>query len=68
MLIAVSGVDTVLYCLGGAYLVALVALLFVRLKTPARQNQRASALRDLAKGCPMFGALPMLLGCSSWAA
>ena len=50
VLIAVSGVDTVLYCLGGAYLVALIALLFVRVKTPARQNKRAPALRELAEG------------------
>lgn len=68
MLIAVSGVDTVLYCLGGAYLVALVALLFVRLKTPARQNQRASALRDLAEGLSYVRRTPhvawlLFLGC-----
>ncbi len=68
VLIAISGVDTVLYCLGGAYLVALVALLFVRLKTPARQNQRASALRDLAEGLSYVRRTPhvawlLFLGC-----
>jgi len=68
ILMAVSGVDTVLYCIGGAYFVALVALLFVRLETPARQNRRASVLRDLAEGLTYVRRTPhvawlLFLGC-----
>ena len=61
ILIAVSGVDAVLYCLGGAYLVAIVGLRFVRLKTPARQNRRASTLRDLSEGLTYVQRTPHIL-------
>lgn len=68
VLIAFSGVDTVLYCIGGAYFAALVALLFVRLETPARQNRGPSALRDLAEGLAYVRRTPhvawlLFLGC-----
>ena len=68
VLMAFSGVGAVLYCIGGVYLVALAALLFVRLKTPARQDQRASALRDLAEGLTYVRRTPhvawlLFLGC-----
>ena len=68
VLIASSGVDAVLYCLGGAYLLALTSLLFLRVKAPVRQDKRETVLRDLVEGLAYIRRTPhvawlLSLGC-----